>query len=63
MFGRIAGRSPVVRQQDEIYVRQTFQRAGIPCPVDDLCYFVAPQSIHTGTAILQLATYSGLWAD
>ncbi len=58
-----SGRSPVVRQQDEIYVRQTFQRAGIPCPVDDLCYFVAPQSIHTGTAILQLATYSGLWAD
>ena len=57
-----SGRSPVVRQQDEIYVRHTFQRAGIPCPVDDLCYFIAPQPIHTGTAILQLASYSGLWA-
>lgn len=58
-----SGRTPVVRQQDEIYVRHTFQRAGIPCPVDDLCYFVAPQPVHTGTAILQLASYGGLWAD
>ena len=57
-----SGRAPVVRQQDEIYVRQTFQRAGIPCPVDDLCHFIAPQPIHTGTAILQLASYGGLWA-
>lgn len=58
-----SGRTPVVRQQDEIYVRHTFQRAGIPCPVDDLCYFIAPQPVHTGTAILQLASYGGLWAD
>ena len=58
-----SGRAPVVRQQDEIYVRQTFQQAGIPCPVDDLCSFVAPLAIHSGTAILQLASYSGLWAD
>ena len=58
-----SGRAPVVRQQDEIYVRHTFQRAGIPCPLDDLCYFFAPQTIHTGTAILQFASYGGLWAD
>ena len=58
-----SGRGPVVRQQDEIYVRQTFQRAGIPCPVDDLCYFISPYPAHTGTAILQLASYGGLWAD
>ena len=58
-----SGRTPVVRGQDEIYVRHTFQRAGIPCPVDDLCYFIAPQPVHTGTAILQLASYGGLWAN
>ncbi len=58
-----SGRAPAVRQQDEIYVRHTFQAAGIPCPVDDLCYFIAPFTAHTGTAILQLASYGGLWAE
>ena len=58
-----SGRTPVVRQQDEIYVRHTFNRAGIPCPVDDLCYFIAPNTVHTGTAILQMAAYGGLWVS
>jgi hypothetical protein len=56
-----SGRTPVVRRQDEIYVRHSFNRAGIPCPVDDLCHFIAPSPGHTGTAILQLASYGGLW--
>lgn len=58
-----SARSPVVRRQDEIYVRHTFNRAGLLCPVDDLCYFFAPNTTHTGTAILQLASYGGAWVD
>lgn len=58
-----SARSPVVRRQDEIYVRHTFNKAGLPCTVDDLCYFIAPTPGHTGTAILQLAVYGGLWTD
>lgn len=58
-----SGRTPAVRQQDEIYVRHTFNRAGIPCPFDDLCWFIAPQPVHTGTAILQMAAYGSGWVD
>jgi hypothetical protein len=58
-----AGRSPTVRQQDEIYVLHMFQRAGLPVHHTDLCYFIAPKTIHTGTAILQLGGYNGLFVD
>jgi hypothetical protein len=58
-----SARSPVVRRQDEIYVRHTFNKAGLLCTQDDLCYFFAPNTTHTGTAILQLASYGGLWTD
>jgi len=58
-----SARAPVVRRQDEIYVRHTFNRAGLPCPVDDLCHFIAPSTVHTGTAILQLAAYGGSWTN
>jgi hypothetical protein len=58
-----SGRNPAVRSQDEIYVRHTFHRAGLPCPQDDLCYFIAPGRIHTGPAILQMAAYGGSWAE
>lgn len=58
-----SARTPVVRRPDEIYVRHTFNRAGLPCTTDDLCYFIAPNTGHTGTAILQLASYGGLWTD
>ena len=40
-----------------MYVFQLFHRAGIPVPYHDLCYFIAPRTVHTGTAILQLAGY------
>ena len=52
-----SGRGPTVRGQDEMYVFQLFHRAGIPIPYHDLCYFIAPRTVHTGTAILQLAGY------
>lgn len=52
-----SGRGPTVRAQDEIYVLHMFHRAGIPIPYSDLCYFIAPRTVHTGTAILQLAGY------
>lgn len=58
-----SGRGPVVRQQHEIYVKHIFHRAGVPCTYDDLVYFVAPNSIHTGTAILQMAGYGGEFLD
>jgi Lamin Tail Domain/CotH kinase protein len=54
-----SGRGPVVRQQHEIYVKHLFHRAGVPCTYDDLVYFIAPNAVHTGTAILQMAGYGG----
>ena len=54
-----SGRGPVVRQQHEIYVKHAFHRAGVPCTYDDLVYFIAPNSVHTGTAIMQMAGYGG----
>ena len=54
-----SGRSPAVRQQDEIYVQHLFHRAGVPCTYDDLIYFIAPTGPYTGPAILQMAGYGG----
>ncbi|MBI1839515.1 MAG: CotH kinase family protein [Verrucomicrobia bacterium] len=58
-----SGRAPVVRNQDEIYVLHMFHRAGLICHWDDLCYFVAPYTTHTGTAILQLGAYDSLFVN
>lgn len=58
-----SGRSPVVRGQDEIYVKHLFNRAGIPCTYDDLTYFISPTGIHTGTVILQMAGYGSTFVD
>lgn len=58
-----SGRGPTVRAQDEIYVLHMFHRAGIPVPYSDLCYFIAPRTVHTGTAILQLAGYGSTFID
>ena len=52
-----SGRAPTVRGQDEMVVFQMFHRAGIPIPYHDLCHFISPRAVHTGTAILQLAGY------
>lgn len=56
-----AGRSPTARQQDEVYVLHMFQRAKLPVHHADPCYFIAPKTLHTGTAILQLGAYNGLF--
>jgi hypothetical protein len=58
-----SGRGPVIRQQHEIYVKHAFHRAGVPCTYDDLVYFIAPNSIHTGTAIMQMAGYGSEFVD
>jgi hypothetical protein len=52
-----SGRSPTRRGQDEIYLFQMFHHAGLPVPYHDLCYFISPRPVHTGSAILQLAGY------
>ena len=56
-----SGRSPVARQQDEIYLLHMFHRAGLTCHRCDLCYFIPPYTVHTGTAILQLGVYDALY--
>ena len=58
-----SGRAPAARQQDEIYVLHMFHRVGLPCHSVDLCYFIAPRTAHTGSAILQLGAYGGLFVD
>lgn len=52
-----SGRAPTVRGQDEIYLLHMFHQAAVPIPYSDLCYFISPKLLHTGTAILQLAGY------
>jgi hypothetical protein len=58
-----SGRAPVVRQQDEVYIMHMFERAGLPVYSRDLCYFIAPKTLHTGTAIVQLDGYGGLYVN
>ncbi len=58
-----SGRGPVVRGQDEIYIKHLFHRSGLPCSYDDLCYLITPNSVHTGTAILQMAGYEKTYVD
>ena len=58
-----SGRAPVGGGQDEIYVKHMFNRAGVPCTSDDLCYFIDPTGIHTSTAILALGAYEQLWVN
>ena len=33
------------------------QRKEMACQYTDLCYFISPRTVHTGTAILQLSGY------
>ncbi|MDA3924440.1 MAG: lamin tail domain-containing protein [Kiritimatiellae bacterium] len=58
-----SGRSPTRRGQDEMVIFQMFHRAGIPIPYHDLCTFISPLTVHTGTAILQLAGYGKSFID
>lgn len=56
-----SGRSPVVRGQDEIYIKHMFNKAGVPSMYDDLVNFIAPKSVHTGTALLMMARYEDVY--
>jgi hypothetical protein len=58
-----SGNYPVLRGQHEIFVKHCFNRAGIPCTADDLCYFIAPRTTDTSMAILQMASYGSDWVD
>ena len=40
-----------------------FNRAGIPCMYDDLVHFIPPTRVHTGTSILQLASYGSVFTE
>lgn len=58
-----SGRGPTVRGQDEICIHQMYHKAGILCQYSDLCYFISPRTVHTGTAILQLSAYGPGFID
>ena len=52
-----SGRAPTPGDQDEIYVKHMFNRAGIPYMFDDLGYIVSPTRTHTGSALFSMARY------
>ena len=58
-----SGRAPSAKRQDEIYVKHMFNRAGVPCMYDDLVYFIPPTTVHTGTSILQMASYGSVFTE
>ncbi len=58
-----SGRTPAPLQQHEIYVLHMFERAAVPVHHTDLCYFICPKTVHTGTAIVQLGGYDNTFVD
>lgn len=58
-----SARTPVARQQHEIYVKHMFNHAGIPCMYDELIYLVGPTSTYTGTSQVLMAGYGGHFAE
>ncbi|MFT5404138.1 MAG: hypothetical protein ACI9DF_002981, partial [Verrucomicrobiales bacterium] len=58
-----SGRAPSAGDQDEIYVKHMFNRAGIPAMVDDLGYIVSPTTTHTGTALFSMARYGSVFTN
>ncbi len=58
-----SGRAPRAGDQDEIYVKHLFNRAGIPAMHDDLGYIVSPTPTHTGTALLSMARYGRVFTN
>lgn len=58
-----SGRSPVVGRPDEIYIKHMFNRAGVPCMYDDLMHLIGPAPTFTGTAIMQMARYGGVFTE
>ena len=58
-----SGRAPGAGDQDEIYVKHMFNRAGIPGMFDDLGYIVSPTRTHTGTALFSMARYGRVFTN
>ncbi|MFT5409231.1 MAG: hypothetical protein ACI9NC_001952, partial [Verrucomicrobiales bacterium] len=58
-----SARTPVARQQHEIYVKHMFNHAGIPCMYDELIYLVGLGSTYSGTSQMLMAGYGGLFAE
>jgi hypothetical protein len=58
-----SARTPVARQQHEIYVKHMFNRAGIPCMYDELVYLVGPSRTYTGTSQMLMAGYGGHFTE
>ncbi len=58
-----SGRAPRPGDQDEIYVKHLFNRAGIPGMFDDLGYVVSPTPTHTGTALFSMARYGRVFTN
>jgi hypothetical protein len=56
-----SARTPVARQQHEIFVKHMFNHAGIPCMYDELIHLVGPSSTYTGTSQMLMAGYGGLF--
>ncbi|CAN5142887.1 hypothetical protein BH23VER1_BH23VER1_29450 [soil metagenome] len=52
-----SARTPVTRQQHEIYVKHMFNHAGVPCMYDELIYLVGPAPVYTGTSQMIMAGY------
>ena len=63
---RSGGWSPLVPvgSQDEILLKHAANHAGaIPSMYDDIVRVIAPQSAHTGYALLLMARYGGVYLD
>ncbi len=58
-----SARTPVPRQQHEIYVKHMFNHAGIPCMYDELVYLIGPSSTYTGTSQMLMAGYGGMFTE
>ncbi len=58
-----SGRAPRAGDQDEVYVKHLFNRAGIPGMFDDLGYIVSPTSTHTSTALFSMARYGRVFTN
>ncbi len=58
-----SGRTPVVRGQDEIYIKHRFNHARIPSMYDDLVYLIVPKTTHIGSALLMMARYEDVFLD
>jgi len=58
-----SARTPVARQQHEIFVKHMFNHAGIPCMYDEVIHLVGPSPTYTGTSQMLMASYGGHFTE